>query len=223
MFNPGRPQYSKGNGFDMAVGFTEGRVLNASIGHWEMKYIQEVNGTENVKLLPLHSCRDDLKEPDIHTNVTTYYQRWLENIPNHSLQKKNSKFDIKNLMCTDGFNNNLTGDYFSQKFNTIQLQLHACIGKNNCASEEEVQNFLTHNQVLVIYKDTYNDKYDSKNFHKTYLNDEFHVDLEFDSKNSYEFYIRKGTIKSRKRFIFDEDENEETYQMGRIKALHGMR
>lgn len=82
MFNPGQLKFSKEHGLDMAIGFTGGTVLNESIGHWEMKYVQEVNGTENVTQLEMFSCRENLKKPDFnHPNVKTYSERLLKNMP----------------------------------------------------------------------------------------------------------------------------------------------
>ena len=88
---------------------------------------------------------------------------------------KNSKFNSKNLLCTDGFSNEIGGDHFSKEFRYIVIDLKMCVGEERCASKKEKDDFLTKNHIQIIYKNTYNDKKNTKNYLKTYLNDEFHL------------------------------------------------
>lgn len=133
------------------------------------------------------------------------------------MDQKSSRLNIGNLLCSEGFNNNLTGDYFSKNFSFIEVTLHACIGKSHCASYEEVHDFMRKNQIQVIYRDTYSDKVDSKNYHKSYVNSHIYIQPELKLKKLHNFYIREVQTEEKSRSIFGKPNVTQTFQMGEIE------
>jgi hypothetical protein len=86
------------------------------------------------------------------------------------MAKKNRKFNLANLICTDGFNNSIGGDYFSKDYRFIEIILNLCLNEERCAPKTEIEAFLARNYVNMIYKDTLNDKKNTKQHFKTFLN-----------------------------------------------------
>ena len=50
-----------------------------------------------------------------------------------SFEKNNFKVD--NMMCTEAFNNQIGGDFFSNEFRFVAIKLIPCIGEEWCATK----------------------------------------------------------------------------------------
>ena len=63
------------------------------------------------------------------------------------------------MYCSDVFENELKGDFYSSDFQYFEVKIDACIAPkyDNCADEEDVWKFFERNDLQFIFKETYYD------------------------------------------------------------------
>ena len=61
--------------------------------------------------------------------------------------------------------------------------------EERCASKKVKDDFFAKNTIQFVYKDTYNDKNDTKKYLKTYLNDDFHIKAELGVEKQANFFL----------------------------------
>ena len=120
---------SEDSGFNLAWGFL-GEKIPASIGNWTMHYVMQKEDTTKgitksatlISKTPYCNTAVDDTKPANHEN--TYIGQWTESKGKNHTKKdaaKNSRFTAKNLLCSDGFSNEIGGDFFSKDFRYIEI------------------------------------------------------------------------------------------------------
>jgi len=78
-----------------------------------------------------------------------------ENFWTTDINSKRREYVLQNLTCSpDVFHKNLTGHYFENHYNFIEISFDICKDKN-CKSEAEIDEFFENNGLQIVYKDYY--------------------------------------------------------------------
>jgi hypothetical protein len=109
--------------FNMAFGFI-GKHMPSDIGQWRVKYLRK--------------SWDSQKFQSVGKNAIEHKVR---NCGEKEFKKKFVNPILVQLMCSDVFENELYGDYFSDNFTYVQIDLIPCLNKKNCQSRHKVKQF----------------------------------------------------------------------------------
>lgn len=210
-FSPGGQNCHKNNskGFDMAFGFRLAQ-LEPSIATWTVNYIKK-NGTKDKITEPMVSrnCSQPISDESNSTHAEKFLK--VDNKVN-----ENGTWIFDNLTCTDAWNQNLTGDYFSKEFQYIEMSLKICQGNKTCKNRTEIEKFFKNHALDIVYKDTYSDHENRTHPQKEFVEDKYWLQLDLNKRQLTDFFIQKATINS--NYWWTKSlKSEQSYRMGRIK------
>jgi hypothetical protein len=77
-----------------------------------------------------------------------------------------TRYNFNALQCSDIFNNELKGDYYSDNY----WYFNVAFKRNNELRSNELNSWLNDHEVTLIYKDTFSDVDDPDETLKTYIN-----------------------------------------------------
>ena len=103
--------------------------------------------------------------------------------------------------CTDAFNNNITGNYYSNDYWFVEVDLKQCEGAT-CANETEKWEFFKTNMIQIFYIDTYTDTRDSKRLIKKFVNNRYFYELKKDIRTSVDYFLQKSDVVSSSSLSF---------------------
>eukprot|EP00347_Sterkiella_histriomuscorum_P015758 403355792 len=191
-------------GFNFAFGI--GKDLDPSIGVYTLNYvIQKSNNSTSTKI--------KTKIPLTHSpcNFTNF---------GYSDQQQFSESLVPTLRCIDQgqVDTQLQGDYYSQNYTYIEVQLQRCQNSNTstviCKTKEEIQNYFTLQRFWVLYVNSY---FDFKSFGQEinyYLDDSLYYDLERDASKQTNIFIQRNLIKLQDDYVqYGQSQDKEFFQI----------
>lgn len=112
---------------------------------------------------------------------------------NDSAGVRKSK-NYPNFMCPKDKDLTLIGEYFSDTFEFLEIQLRPCrtdYGDVKCENIDEINRFFSEegNEIQFIYTNTFLDPSDTENPIKTFIEDRFYFNIDIMHKKYANFFI----------------------------------